>query len=470
MNKIRLTAGLFLSILILSCQKDPGSEDGNGGGKSDRFSVAVSLPQNAGKAAWTKSDRIRLYIQDGSLSAPSATLSPEGEGASVTFSASSVKDGSEYWLLYPDGAAIIAGTSSMYAVVPASQNAVSGGVDETAFLAAGSTKNRSGNVSLQALTSWLKFSLTGEGVGKIKKITLSADTYVAGDVKISGFGGTLSVASDDTRERAGQHSTVTMTGSFQAGSAYGFSLVPGPAKNFRLIFEDAEGHTQRVEKNGTLAAGKTLDLGNVEIGSFDGPSPFEALFTATKEGIKPYVIVFMADGFTEAERDKYQQAAEAAIDFMFSVQPFREFKEYFSAYIGWKASKESGPGQTWGTVTTGGGMGSYGQARRCRLRPSVRQSARLAPPSPVPSLAIPIPGRRRSVPWTPAASTIPSERPSGWTPPRKPRRRPSPPAPTEAANAVGNARPDTPRGSRPGLDADMKSAGNVQEIGTLPAF
>ena len=363
MNKILKPVGLLLLLLAFSCEKNSGTAGGEGG-KSDKFSVTISLPQNAGKAAWTKSDRIRLYIQDGSLSAPSVTLSSEGEGTSATFSASSVKEGSEYWLLYPQDAAIIAGTSSMYAVVPAIQSAVSGGVDEASFLAVGSTKNRSGNVSLQALTSWLKFSLAGDGVGKIKKITLSADNYVAGDVKISGFGGTLSVASDETRERAGQQSTVTLTGSFQAGSAYGFSLVPGAAKSFRLVFEDAEGHTQRVEKSGTLAAGKILDLGTLEIGSFDGPSPFEALFTATKEGIKPYVIVFMADGFTEAERDKYQQAAESAIDFMFSVQPFKEFREYFSAYIGWKASTESGPGKTWGTVTSSSGMGSYGQAKR----------------------------------------------------------------------------------------------------------
>ena len=365
MNKIRLAAGLLLSILALSCHKDPATEEGNGGGKSDRFSVTVSLPQNAGKAAWTKSDRIRLYIQDGSLSAPSATLSSEGEGASATFSASSVKNGTEYWLLYPQGATIIAGTMSAYAMIPGVQKAVAGGVDDDAFLMGGRTEKRSGSVPMEALCALVKFTLSGDGVSSVRKVTLSSDDYMAGDVSISGFGGLMATKSDPTRERAGQLKEVTLTGPFQSGSSYCFSVIPGAINlPVRLTFEDGQGRTQRVESLASFSAGNPMDLGNIEVKEFTEPSAFEALFTATKEGIKPYVIVFMADGFTEAERSTYQQAAEAAVDFMFSVQPFREFKEYFSAYVGWKASKESGPGQTWGTVTTGGGMGSYGQARR----------------------------------------------------------------------------------------------------------
>ena len=86
MNKILKPVGLLLLLLAFSCEKNSGTAGGEGG-KSDKFSVTISLPQNAGKAAWTKSDRIRLYIQDGSLSAPSVTLSSEGEGTSATFSA-----------------------------------------------------------------------------------------------------------------------------------------------------------------------------------------------------------------------------------------------------------------------------------------------------------------------------------------------------------------------------------------------
>ena len=365
MNKVLIgfLSAALLSVSLLSCGKDsPEGGGGGGAGPSGNFSLNLSLPGYQ----WTGDERVIVYSQDGSASAPSSVLSAQGSGAQAAFGGASVKQGKEYWLLFPQSSAIIASSTAVYAAVPAVQSPVEGGVDPAALLAAGATGSRSGNLTLQPLTSTLKFTLAGEGAASLRKVTVQANKYIAGDAKISGFGGSLSIESDNTRNRKGQSGSITLEGSFRPGVTYGISLLPG-ADSFELVFEDAEGRKQRVTKSGTTQLGKALDLGTLTLEAFSGDAEFLAHFTSSKSGIKPYVLVILGDGFTEAEREKFVAAASATADFIFDVQPLKHFKEYFSVYIGWKAAGKSGVGQTWGTTVSNGTMASYKQAGRDKI-------------------------------------------------------------------------------------------------------
>ena len=68
------------------------------------------------------------------------------------------------------------------------------------------------------------------------------------------------------------------------------------------------------------------------------------------KGASPVDIMVIPDGFLESERDKFEQMATQAMDYMFSVEPYASLKDYFNVYFSWKASPEQGA-----SITDGNG-------------------------------------------------------------------------------------------------------------------
>ncbi|MBP3203040.1 MAG: hypothetical protein J6M31_05475 [Bacteroidales bacterium] len=373
MNRVSIFI-LVAGILLAACQKDPAS----GGGDAKGITVKLTVSPSSPRTAWESGDKVRMFTTpaDGAVSYVALSTTSSGPSASFTTS-STVKTGSHYRFVFPDAKAdVVASASSVFASVPAKQTAYPGSADPAACILVGQTDDLKKEVSMIPAPALLKFTLSGEGASEVKKMEItSMDGYIlAGDIAWE-----LDINSsvypkvhhNSVRNREQPSSTITLSGTFEAGKTYYVSVVPGASTSgLTLNVSDAEGRTQTLEIAEQLRfiPGTPCDLKTVTVEEFVGVSDFAPRFVYTKEGVKPYVFVFMSDGFTESERDKYTTAAQQAIDYIFSVQPYKGLKEYFSAYICWTPSETSGVGKRWNTTYSGSGMSAmmatYGQDGR----------------------------------------------------------------------------------------------------------
>lgn len=359
--------GLMLILAAVSCGKDDPATGGSGA-----LSVQASLPSGSLKAGWTAADQVRCFITaDGKQT--TVTLSSSGAGTVTTLTTDKAAAGSEYRFFYPANKAILGLPSAVFGSIPSRQTAVVGGVADDAFIAVAYTGDPKQTVTFQPVTSYLKFSLSGAGAAAVDRIEFTATNgeILVGDIRVVGMeGASMTVHSDGSRGKVTPTSTVVLSGPFSAGADYYVSVLPGTVGGIDLSLVDAEGRAQNytVSRSVDLERGRAADLGAVPVGAFTGSSDFAPRFRFTRSGIKPIVFVFMADGFTESERETYTAAAQASIDHIFSVQPYKGLKEYFSAYVCWTPSTASGLGARWGTTASSASMmQTYGQDGRNKI-------------------------------------------------------------------------------------------------------
>ena len=382
----RFIIGFAAVLLLFSCN---GKEQKTGASLSD-FSVQLSLSSTSAKKTWAAGDQVRMFITEGD-NVTFASLKAAGSGSTAQFTATgTVRTGGSYRFLYPESRSDLTLASHLFTSIPSQQTAVPGSADPAATILVGEVSDYKQTVSLVPASAYLKFKLTGEGAADIVRLTITAldGTYLAGDMRWDSTAGAASpqVVFTDARGRVEPSATISLTGDFQNGADYYVPVVPGEVKEgLKLEVIDANGRSQRFEISGAkkLAVGAVCDLQTQEVQSFGsvimdedesgdpidtGDPDFVNIFSSTK-GTSPYIIVYMGDGFTQSERTKFEDAANAALEFLFDVQPYRGLKGYFSAYICWTPAETSGFGTRWGTVynTSSQMMASYGQEGRNKI-------------------------------------------------------------------------------------------------------
>lgn len=331
---------LVLSLSVLSCNTDKVEKE------LDNFSVSVAAPTD-GKTAWTSGDRIRAYsITDGTILS-NFTLSTSESGATARFSANeTVKQGEEYRFLFPEQAVGRSLSTAGFITLPAAQTATAGGSDPSASPAFAQVTDITGTVHMEAVTGFVSFSLN-ETAAEVQSVTLEAagGEQVAGTMRITP-GSSLSVKYEDSGS-----SSITLSGTFEAGKEYRIAVIPGSYSGFQLTFRDADARISKHSLSGAeVGIGQNLQAGQFAP-AFEGAHDWVTYHRSTKEGISPLVLVFMAEGFTEERRDVYLDICRAGADYIFSVEPFKHFKDYFSVYIGWEPATAMGPGSPWNVPT-----------------------------------------------------------------------------------------------------------------------
>ena len=341
-----MTLLLCALLAVLSCQKDPSS--GSGTSVSD-FSIRAALPSGGGKAVWHDGDQMAGYsIADGKILSTFTLEALESGASTASFKAvSSLKTGSEYRFIYPKSASGRAIATVAFATAPVAQTALADGIDDGAFLAYAHTADAGAPVSFTPVLSRVSFSLAGSSASSVTMATLTATggETLAGPVRILESGGSLSVAADPFSSSV--PTAVTLSGAFEAGKEYSFSVIPGKVEELVLTLRDDEARVyQQTIDARTLEVGAKTSLGTLTP-VFEGSHDWTVYQRATREGIHPLVLVFTPEGFTESRRDEYIDACRAAADHIFSVEPFKHFQDYFSVYIGWEAAKVQGVGSPW---------------------------------------------------------------------------------------------------------------------------
>lgn len=306
----------------------------------------------AAQVLWTGGDSFKMYRM-GSSGYSQTTFTTQDDGVTcATFTTTKqLADDDSYTSIYPAAGYSVYRSGDndvkLRIPVPPTQEAVPGGLAEGLNLAAAWTSDKDADLSFSNLLSVVRFRLSGD-VSDLESVTFEAGKNVAGDATLFYQGGELHFGflnsySAVTYPRS---TSVTLTGPFSAGQDYCIALVPTTLDGFKLLFRDARGRilTKTSSKPLTLNRSRIVDFGTVDLNGFWEDPPFQ--YMKQTRGRKKNVIAVLADGFRAEELDLFESLAKDAVDYMFSVEPYKTYKDYFTVYLCRVASRESGAGIT----------------------------------------------------------------------------------------------------------------------------
>jgi hypothetical protein len=308
---------------------------------------ALSSTTNGLVVTWAATDKIDVY--SGSVSAatksnPVYTLASGAGQHSATFT-SGILQGTP-----------TKGTTPLYAYVEKSNQTI----DETASTVTVNFSNQLGTIAdassrdVLFATSTFNDNINFAFAHKMAIIKLNLNMPAAGSTTI-----TLQNPSSGTL-----YSSVTLdatTGAFKSGTtassitSSSISMVQGDNTIYLCVYPQAlnglfaivsQGSTRYTIK--VLTSAKTLEAGKVYSASQTIYSPI-LYVTSTKTKAIPLVVV--GADYSDSEMSSFITKAKADIDFLFTVEPYKTYKEYFKVYILPCHSKDIGYVNTTGTNT-----------------------------------------------------------------------------------------------------------------------
>ena len=315
----------------------------------------LEFGESAARVLWSRGDAFKMYrMGDSGYSQTTYTTTDDGVECATFTASSSLKSDDSYTCIYPAAAYSVYRSADqdvkLRIPVPPTQEAVPGGLAEGLNLAAAWTSDKDADLSFSNLLSVVRFRLSGD-VSNLESVTFEAGKNVAGDATLFFQGGDLHFGflnsySAVTYPRS---TSVTLTGPFTAGQDYCMALVPATLDGFKMFFRDTQGHvlTKTSTKSLTLGRSRTVDFGTIDLGGSWEDVPVQYL--KQTKGRKKNVVAVLADGFRAEELDLFESLAKDAIDYMFSVEPYKTYQEYFTVYLCRVASNESGAGITDGS-------------------------------------------------------------------------------------------------------------------------
>ena len=315
----------------------------------------LEFGESAARVLWSRGDAFKMYrMSDTGYSQTTYTTTDDGVECATFTASSSLKSDDSYTCIYPAAAYSVYRSADqdvkLRIPVPPTQEAVPGGLAEGLNLAAAWTSDKDADLSFSNLLSVVRFRLSGD-VSNLESVTFEAGKNVAGDATLFFQGGDLHFGflnsySAVTYPRS---TSVTLTGPFTAGQDYCMALVPATLDGFKMFFRDTQGHvlTKTSTKSLTLGRSRTVDFGTIDLGGSWEDVPVQYL--KQTKGRKKNVVAVLADGFRAEELDLFESLAKDAVDYMFSVEPYKTYQEYFTVYLCRVASNESGAGITDGS-------------------------------------------------------------------------------------------------------------------------
>ena len=312
----------------------------------------LDFEETQARVLWTGGDAFKMYRM-GSSGYTQTTFTTQDDGVTcATFTTTKqLADDDSYTSIYPAAGYSVYksadGDVKLRVPVPPTQEAVPGGLAEGLNLAAAWTSDKNADLSFSNLLSIVRFRLSGD-VSNLESVTFEAGKNVAGDATLFYQDGDIHFGFLNTYSAVTypRSTSVTLTGPFTAGQDYCIALVPTTLDGFKMLFRDTQGRllTKTSSKQLTLSRSRIVDFGTVDLSGSWEDHP--VLYMEQTKGSKKNVIAVLADGFQAEELDQFESLAKDAVDYMFSVEPYKTYKEYFSVYLCRVASKESGAGIT----------------------------------------------------------------------------------------------------------------------------
>ena len=317
----------------------------------------LDFEETQARVLWSRGDAFKMVRMNES-SYSSATFTTQDDGVeNAVFTTNKTLSGSAFTSGYPADVYRVGRLNTMdcclITPVPSQQQAVAGGVAEGLNRAAAYSTNFSADLRFHNMLSYIRFRVEGACVSTLESVTFYAGTSVAGDASVYFVDGEPVIDfsknwSNPTVERA---SSITLTGPFEAGRDYCIALVPATLPSgFSMMFQDGEGHSlsKYSRKALQLSRSRIADFGTIQLGDSWETEEYPAVYEYVKQtkGRKKNVIALLADGFQATELDQFMRLAKDAVNYLFSVEPYKSYKDYFTVYICSVASNQSGAGVT----------------------------------------------------------------------------------------------------------------------------
>ena len=317
----------------------------------------LSFGDGAAKVLWTAGDSFKMIrMTEGGYT--SATYSTQDDGTeTATFTSSkTLADSDTYTSGYPADIYRVGrkGETGCYLItpVPSEQEAVPGGIAEGLNRAAAISDRQDADLHFHNMLSIIRFRLEGASVGNLASVTLHAGTTVAGEATVYFEDGNpvIDFSKKWSNETIARSSSISLSGTFEPGKDYCMALVPvSMPAGFDLVFRDKGGNElfRHSSKALTLTRSRITDFGTIRLpDNWNGDDPALVEYMKQTKGNRKNVIAVLAEGYTESELDLFEQRAKRGMDFLFSVEPYRSYKDYFTVYLFRVASNESGAGVT----------------------------------------------------------------------------------------------------------------------------
>ena len=334
-----------------------------------RTSLEMNDSQTRAEVVWNSGDAIRVLAARGGNSYSYANFTTSDDGVSEgEFSCHSWNpvSNTKYAAVYPADKMKGYSYSSTEGytfglVVPPVQTAVKGGVERGLIRSyAKIGDSMAPDIKFKHALALLRFRLGGSAAGAVKKVKFVANSEIAGDCMIHLLdNGDITYETNRwyTPLEYGQSNCVTLEGNFQSGEDYYIATLPCTADGFSMLFFDSSDRiiARYSDKALPLRRAHITDIGTVNLsGSFGASDPNVIKYMEGNRGSRPVTMAVVAEGFQASEQDQFVTLAKAAVDFMFSTEPFKTYKDYFTVYIMKAVSNESGASITngSGTVTT----------------------------------------------------------------------------------------------------------------------
>ena len=309
------------------------------------------------RVLWSRGDAFKLVRMNES-NYSSATFTTQDDGVeSAVFTSTKTLSGSEFTSGYPAEVYRVGRQGAMGCIlitpVPSEQQAVAGGVAEGLNRAAAYSTSFSADLHFHNMLSFVRFRVDGACVSTLESVTFNAGTTVAGDASVYFVDGkpVIDFSRNWSNPTVARSTSVTLSGSFEVGQDYCIALVPvNLPSGFSLEFRDGEGHSlyKYSYKALRLSRSRIVDFGTIHLGDNWEPqeeeNPEVLEYVHQQAGRKKNVIALLADGFREEELDLFDRLAKDAVNYLFSVEPFKSYKDYFTVYICRVPSNESGAG------------------------------------------------------------------------------------------------------------------------------
>ena len=293
---------------------------------------------------WTAGDEITIFGTTAENGFHSEVFTTDDSGHEATFLGNDIATASSYYAFYPSssvkGMASGGNGITAYLQIPVSQTAVANGIaNHLNICYAKATDNR---LYFRNVCAFIKFRLNGGGVSDIRSIRLTACHEASAPLALSGEA-TLQT-DDGTISGITGYDYVELQGSFEEGGTYYLMCAPAElSKGFTLTMSNAEGmeHTISGQNAVSLHPSEVLNLGSIDIGWNDFING-NATSYLTNSSSHPVSWVVIPEGFTLEQMDDYHRKATEMLDFIFNVEPFRQYKSYFNVHILDAVSAEEG--------------------------------------------------------------------------------------------------------------------------------
>jgi hypothetical protein len=261
MKTLRIFTAVLSMALAFSCQKDILS-DNQVTRETESATLETGAPTKTsltGKEVhWTSDDVIAVF--DDSNYKNTFTIT-DASGSYANFTGSVTKGTTQIYAVYPENLALSASGSALKVNIPANQTSKAGSFAEEHNISVAKASKipgveTIGDVTFSNVCSYLKFTVPSS-VKDVKTVKFETSKAIAGEATVDASSDApVAVVSDKGSK------SVTMSGTYSAGSEFLFVLAPGTINGFTVTVNTANA-TWSVTKDVkvTLEAGKYKNLG-----------------------------------------------------------------------------------------------------------------------------------------------------------------------------------------------------------------